>query len=180
MTKTRLLFLLIMFMLALQTKSQSIYSMRVPSLTGGNIELNVFSGKKLMFVIMPISDFDSIKLRELKNFQTANQSKVQVIGILSIDHGYHDSLKSRIILLYQKMSISVPLTEGMHTKKSSGSMQGEIAKWLTHKALNKINDEELEGIFQKFLVNKSCKLTNVFYAYTSFQSPAIKFSLQVP
>lgn len=173
---------LLFFMLAIafQTKSQSIYSLNIPALYGGNIELSAFAGKKIMFVIAPVSDFDSLKLKDLRNFQAANQSKVQVVGILSNEHGYHDSLKSKITALYQRMQVSIPLTAGMYTTKSNVSSQGNIANWLTQKSQNKLNDEDIEGIFQKFLVSKNGKLTNVFNAYTLFTSPAVKSSIQMP
>ena len=55
------------------------------------------------------------------------------------------------------------MTEKINVK---GKNQHEIYKWLTDKDLNKIKDSKVKWNFQKYLVNKSGELIDVFYSKT--------------
>jgi hypothetical protein len=70
--------------------------------------------------------------------------------------------------MYKKMGIV--LTEGMYTKKSSGSNQSALMKWLTDRTKNRHFDIDSEGIGQKFIVNATGRLFAVLPPQVSLQA----------
>ncbi len=138
--------------------SPSLHSLNITTIDGGVVHLDIYSGKKVLFYILPISVSDSSVLREIDSFTTIYSSKVQFIGVLSREDGYLDSNKNSIKNFYQSLGNKILLTSGIYTRKTSNSNQSEFMAWLTKKYLNKIQDKDAAGIGHKFFIDEGGRL----------------------
>ncbi len=141
--------------------SQSIHNLSFTDIDGGNISLNTYQGKRILFIIAPISSIDSSRLDELKKFQVYYGDSVKLIGVMSNEDGYTTVNSAAIKSLYQSKDIEIVLTSGMYTKKAAGTNQSSLMKWLTEKDFNGHYDTDAKGIWQKFITNKFGKIINV-------------------
>ncbi|MFT3908295.1 MAG: hypothetical protein QM737_02630 [Ferruginibacter sp.] len=157
MKKNSLVILLSLF-LTFPTLGQSIHNLSFTNIDGANVSLNTYAGKKVLFIIAPISISDSVKLDELKSFQLRYGDSVAIIGIMSIENGFSSANSSTIKSMYESKGINIVLTGGVYTKKTSGANQAGFMKWLTEKDDNKRYDVDAKGIWHKFFVNKEGKL----------------------
>ncbi|OQP67842.1 hypothetical protein [Niastella populi] len=132
---------------------QSIYDHSFRDVNNRNVQLKDFAGKKLLFIILPVSATDSL-VAQLKNFVASYGDKVRVIGVLSQQDGHSKSGKTDIMNSYQKSGILI--TEVMGSKKGNG--QSPLMKWLTTKNENGHFDMDVKGPGQKFFVNEQGKL----------------------
>jgi glutathione peroxidase len=147
---------------------QGIYDHSFKDLDSKNIHLKDFAGKKLLFIILPVSATDSLA-GQLKSFVASYGDKVQVIGVLSQEDGYSKDSKAVIKTMYQNTGIVV--TESMSSRKGNG--QSPLMKWLTNKDENGRFDRDIEGPGQKYFVNEQGKLYAVFSGRLSLSSPFI-------
>lgn len=80
-----LLFFVLLFSISLSSYTDSIYDLSVTTITGKTISLSSFKGKKILFVVLPLSSTDTIlPASALKMMQTRYSSLV-VIGIVSFE-----------------------------------------------------------------------------------------------
>ena len=161
------------FMLALLCLSatstancQGIYDHSFKALSNKNIQLKDFAGKKLLFIILPVSAKDSL-IDQLKNFAATYSDKIQVIGVLSQEEGRSKDSKAEIKAAYQNTGILV--TEEMGSRKGDG--QAPLMKWLTNKTENGRFDTDAKGPGQKFFVNEKGRLYAVLGGKLPLSSP---------
>ncbi len=174
----KLLFIVWLCGWAMIGNSQSIYTQSITNIDGGTVSLNTYQGKKIVFMIAPIKEADSMKLNEIIAFAAKYPDSVKLVGIMSIDDGYVDSNKASIKSMYQSKGINILLTQGMNTKKVAGANQGAIMKWLTDQTMNKRFDDDAGGVGQMFFVNEVGKLYSVLIAQTPLNSPAVDRSVK--
>ncbi len=174
----RLLAILLLCGWAAVGSGQSIYTQSFTNIDGGSVSLNTFQGKKILFLIAPIKEADSLKLNEIVAFASKYPDTVKLVGIMSIEDGYVDSNKASIKSMYQSKGINILLTQGMNTKKVAGANQGAIMKWLTNQTMNKRFDDDAGGVGQMFFVNEVGKLYSVLIAQTPLNSPAVDRSVK--
>jgi hypothetical protein len=136
-----------------------------------------YSGKKVLLIIAPSTLSDSLKIFEIKSFQDRYNDSVVIIGIMSIENGFNTSNGNTIKGFYQQKGINIILTSGMHTKKSSGSNQSALMKWLTTKSLNSKFDIDAMGVMQKYFVNESGKLYGVISPKTSLMDANVSWAI---
>jgi glutathione peroxidase len=146
---------------------QGIYDHSFSDINKKSIRLKDFAGKKLLFIILPVSATDSLTA-QLKSFMATYGDKVQVIGVLSQEDGYSKGSKTAIKTMYQNTGILV--TDGMRSRKGNG--QSPLMKWLTNKNENGHFDMDAKGPGQKFFVNEQGKLYAVL-GQLSLSSPFI-------
>ncbi len=158
--------------------SQSIYTQSFTDIDGGSVSLSTYQGKKILFMIAPLKEADSLKLNEIVAFAAKYPDSVKMVGIMSIEDGYVDSNKASIKSMYQGKGINMVLTQGMLTHRDAGTNQGTIMKWLTSRALNKRFSDDAGGVGQMFFVNEMGNLYSVLIAQTSLISPAVDRNLK--
>lgn len=159
--------------------SQSIYDVGLTNIDGGSISLNSYQGKKILFIIAPLSSSDSNRLRELKIFHGRYGDSVKIVGIMSIEDGYSSANNAAIKSLYDSsgININIALTSGMYTKKSAGSNQAPLMHWLTEKDVNHKYDTDAKGVWDKYFVNTVGKLYGVSGPGTSLLGASVGWIL---
>jgi glutathione peroxidase len=146
--------------------SQGIYDHSFKDLSNKKVQLKNFAGKKMLFIILPVSTTDSLT-GQLKNFAATYNDKLQVIGVLSKEEERSKGSKAEIKAAYQNTSILV--TEEMGSRKGDG--QAPLMKWLTNKTENGRFDTDAKGPGQKFFVNEKGRLYAVLGGKLPLSSP---------
>jgi glutathione peroxidase len=169
------------FLISTKAFSQSAYTYSVTSIEGIIKPLNAYTGKKLLVITLPIqqnSSADSV-LRSLDSIGAAYTSTVQIIAVPSYEDGYTPALKNQLKQWYRSMlGMGIIVTEGIYTRKTSGSQQHTFFKWLTDKTKNGHFDQDVAGPRQKFMVWTDGELTASMVARTRLSSPTINELLQ--
>lgn len=148
--------------------AQSFNELSFKRINGDSVWLSGFAGKKVVFVVAPLSQTDS-NFTPLQNFLNKYKDSVQVIGIVSIEDGYQPSNVIALQSMYNNSGIL--LTEGMYTRKGSGANQSALLRWLTDKNNNRHFDMDVRGIGQKFFVTGKGRLYAVMSPQVSFNAP---------
>lgn len=76
------------------------------------------------------------------------------------------------------LSMDVIVTEGMYTRKTSGSQQHPLFKWLTDKSKNNHFDNDVTGPRDKFIVWSDGELTGVLGAQIRIGGSTLNSLLQ--
>jgi glutathione peroxidase len=147
-------------------RCQGIYEHSFKDLNSRNIHLKDYAGKKILFIILPVSATDSLT-DQLKNFVATYGDKIQVIGVLSQEEERSTNSKVEIKAAYQNTGIWV--TEEMGSRKGEG--QSPLMKWLTNKNENGRFDIDAKGPGQKFFVNEKGRLYAVLTGKLPLSSP---------
>lgn len=153
-----------------QTAVESIHSKTINLLNGSTYNLNSLAGKKIVFVIAPLSVRDTAKIKAIKEFQNKYDTILQVIGILTHELGYKDSLQSKITTLYNNTN-PIKLTTPMYSTATPQHAQSALLKWLLTKAENKVFDNRFAGDMQKFFIDEQGVLYHVASSSLEFASP---------
>ena len=177
MNKGILIFILLLLGSAL--RSQSLHSEKIITVDGDTINLAVYSGKKIVFVVAPLFARDSLRIREVKKFQEKYKDSLQVIGIVSREDGYLDSNKSFVKSLYATTGTGIILSAPMYTRKAAGSNQSALMKWLTKKTINNFIDTDCQGIFQTFFINTNGKLYATLFPAIPLSSIIVKRTVEL-
>jgi glutathione peroxidase len=151
-------------------RAQDLYSIALKNIDGAPMDLSVYKGGKILFLIVPLTAADSNWV-QLTAFQAKYGGQLQLIGIPALDEGFENGDAARLKKLYQDNGINILLTEGMLTKKTAGAAQAPLMQWLTHKNQNQHFDMDAKGVGHMFLVDEEGKLYAVL-------DP--KFSLSLP
>jgi glutathione peroxidase len=161
--------------------SQSIYTYSVTSIEGTSKPLNAYTGKKLLIITLPTqqnASGDSL-LRSLDSIRAAYTSTVQIIAVPAYEDGYTPAIKNQLKQWYRSiLGMGIIVTEGMYTRKTSGSQQHYLFKWLTDKTKNGHFDQDVAGPRHKFMIWTDGELTAAMVARTRLNSPTINELLQ--
>ena len=156
--------------IGLHVIGQNFSQLSFKTISGDSVSLSSFSGKKTLFFIAPLNQSDPA-YGQIQAFKNRYLDTVRVVAVFSYEDGYQSSNASAIQNLYNGMSII--LTEGVYTKKTSGTNQSTLMKWLTKKTMNLHFDMDSGGIGHKFFVTESGRLFAVMPAQTSLSSTII-------
>lgn len=160
---------------------ESIYSHSVISIEGVNKPLSAYQGKKILIVTLPIqqnASNDSL-LHSLDSLQVSYADSIVIIGVPSYEDGYTSTIKTSLTQWYRSiLNQAIVITEGLYTRKTSGSQQHPLFKWLTDRNKNGHFDKDVEGTRDKFFVWKDGELTGVLGAQTRIGSSTIRDLLE--
>ncbi len=169
------------FGIAVSALSQSVYTYTVKSIEGPNLPLNAYTGKKLLVITLPTqqnASNDSL-LRSLDSIRAAYTGTLQIIAVPSYEDGYTPALKNSLKQWYRSiLGTGIIVTEGVRTRKTSGSQQHPLFKWLTDKDKNGFFDQDVAGPRHKFIVWTNGELTSVLGAPTKIAGTAMNTLLQ--
>lgn len=155
--------------------AQSLHSLTIKNIDGNNVNLGSYQDSSILIICLaPVHTNDSIRIKEIDSLITMYGSKMKMIGVMSIEDGYVDSNKTVIKNLYSSRGITITLTEGMYTRKSSGSNQSVLLNWLTSKTQNHRFNIDAKGVGQKFFLDKYGKLFAVLSPEVPFISPIVE------
>lgn len=158
------------FLIILAGNAQGFYQLSFKTLNGDSVQLSSYAGKKVLFIIAPLSQNDSV-YNQLISFKNRYGDTVKIIAVLSVEDGYQAANASAIQSLYSGTGIE--LTEAMYTKKTSGSAQSILMRWLTDKNHNNHFDMDAKGIGHKFFVSETGREFAVMPPQTALNAPVI-------
>lgn len=160
---------------------EDIYSLFIKTIDGQKIELSQYRGKKMLFVVLPLSAQDTtIKVKELRALQNKYDTSMIIIGVLSEEVGYNKKDDNKLKKMYDNPKNNFLITEGMKVKKDSSEKQTPIFKWLTNKDKNKHFDNDVRGVGHKFFVDESGELYAVLGPEIRLDNPVIDRILSKP
>ena len=159
----------VLFLQVNASLGQNFYDLPIKDIAGNTIELKNYLGKKIMFLIVPLSSNDSL-LMQLDSFLVQYEGKIQVIGMLSKEEGYTEAQKISVVELYRNRNLL--LTEGMKTRK--GPEQAPLMQWLTDRRKNNHFDMDAQGIGHKFFVSETGRLFAVMPRRVSLTNPMMR------
>jgi glutathione peroxidase len=135
--------------------TESIYTHSVTTIEGVNKPLTAYQGKKMLIITLPMeqNNYNDSLLHALDSMNTAYNGSLTIIAVPSYEDGYNTSIKESLKQWYRSiLSNQVIVTEGMYTRKSSGSQQHALFKWLTDKTRNGHFEKDVSGPRNKFVV----------------------------
>ena len=153
-------------------QSQSIYNIPLKGITGGDIDLNDFKGKKILLVNVASKCGFTPQYEKLQELHEKYSDKIVVIGLPCNQFKDQEPGTLEEILQFCKINYGVTfqLTEKIDVK---GPDQHPLYSWLTRKELNGVKDSEVKWNFQKYIVDEDGNLIDVFYSVTSPMSDKI-------
>jgi glutathione peroxidase len=147
------------------------------SIEGVNKPLSVYQNKKIFVIVLPTTQNasnDSL-LNSIDSLRIAKGSTVQIIGVPAYEFGYTSAIKNQLKTWYRtKLNTAIIITEGLYVKKSSGTQQHPLFKWLTDKDKNGYLNDEVEGIRSKYIIWTDGQLAGDFAPQTKMNGAAMQ------
>lgn len=149
-----------------------IYSITIKNIDGSKIELNQFRGKKLLFIVLPLSTQDTtVTVSEINQIQSKYQGSLVVIGIPAEETGFKKGDEANFKKLYRDAGANFIIAEGMKVKK--GSEQSSLFQWLTDKDKNRHFNQDVQGVGSKFFIDEGGELYAVMGPALKLTHPVI-------
>jgi hypothetical protein len=127
-----------------------IHNFSVPKIDGGNQSLYAYQGKKNFLVRLPIiqnTSADSI-LYFLDTLAAARANTLKVITVSAYEDGFTAAQKKQFKLWYNsKLASNILITDGLYTRKASGTQQHPLFKWLTNATQNEVFDIDTSALW---------------------------------
>lgn len=141
--------------------TESIYSIKINSLDGNNLNLNDFKGKKILFVNVASKCGFTPQYEELQKLYEKYMDQLVIIGVPCNQFGMQEPGSSSEIAEFcsKNYGVTFPITEKVKVK---GSEQHALYSWLTQKSKNGVTDSSVKWNFQKYLVSEEGHLIGVY------------------
>lgn len=159
----------------------TIYSYSVPKIEGGNQALSAYQGKRILVVTLPITQnaaADSM-LYSLDTLATANAARVKVIAVPAYEDGFTAAQRAQLKTWYRsKLSTLVIITDGLYTRKTSGTQQHGLFKWLTTVTENQVFNIDVAGPNHKFFAKENGELYGVLLPQSKISGASVQKTLR--
>lgn len=152
--------------------AKPIYDIELNGLEGGKIDLAAFKGKKILFVNVASKCGFTGQYKDLQKLSSTYKDKLVVIGLPCNQFGSQEPGSSEEIATFceKNYGVSFPMSEKLEVK---GAGQHPLYQWLTKKEINGVKSSSVKWNFQKYLVDESGNLIDVFYSVTKPMSDSI-------
>lgn len=142
-------------------KELSIYDFTFPSINGGVIAFSEFKGKKILLVNTASECAYTFQYKQLQELSTKYQKSLIVVGFPSSDFGDQEPGTDKDIRNFctYRFGVTFPLATKSHV---SGNKMNPIFKFLTNMPFKNDLNKTVTWNFQKFLLDESGKLIEVF------------------
>jgi|SanBayMetagenome_1026888.scaffolds.fasta_scaffold19694_1 glutathione peroxidase len=175
-------FSLSLFICTARLLSGSVYDYTVPGIEGGTQQLSAYQGKKILVITLPVSQnasADSL-LYSLDTLATAHASELKVIAVPGIEDGFATTNKAQLVQWYRsKLGSNILITDGIYTRKTSGTQQHPLFKWLTSSDQNEVFDIDAAGPGYKFISNSSGQLYGVLKPHSKVWGSSVQRTLSI-
>lgn len=143
----------------------SLYDINIKSLTGDDIDLSTFKGKKILFVNVASECGFTPQYAGLQELHETYQDKLVIIGVPCNQFGGQEPGAAPQIQSFCEKNYGVEflITEKVDVK---GDDQHPLYAWLTSKALNGVKSSSVKWNFQKYLVDENGNLMDYYYSVT--------------
>lgn len=176
------IFYSVFFLLPFLFVTESIYTYSVPAIEGTNYPISNCQGKKILIVTLPLQQnpsTDSV-LTSLDTLGLSHINELTIIGVPAVEDGYSAAQQQQLQQWYRsKLGQHIIITSGLFTRKSSGTQQHPLFRWLTTVTENEAFDIDAAGEGYKFFVGTSGRLFAVLRPHTRIWSQAVQKTLRL-
>lgn len=154
----------------------------IERIEGDSINFSLWANKKILIVTLPTQQttIATTMLGSLDSLAISNSNDLVVIAVPSFEDGYTSSGKEDLKQWYKsKLSSGVIISTGLYTRKSSGSLQHPLFKWLTNSSENEVFNQDVSGPWFKFFLNSNGELYGLLSPQTSFGSVSVSRILTI-
>ena len=144
---------------------ESVYDIKINSITGEKIDLAEFEGKKILFVNVASDCGFTKQYKGLEELQQLYKDKLVIIGLPCNQFGGQESGTEEEIVQFCEINYGVTflLTEKIEV---IGEGIHPLYKWLCTKEINGKSNSTVKWNFQKYLVDEKGEFVNYFYSTT--------------
>jgi glutathione peroxidase len=144
----------------------TVYDFKLTGITGNEINLGDFSGKKILLVNTASACGLTPQYAQLQELHELHNDKLQIIGLPCNDFGAQEPGSETEVKQFCEThySVTFPLTSKI---KVLGQDAHPLYKFLTQKELNGLEDSEVKWNFQKYLIDENGYLQKVFSPMTT-------------
>jgi len=156
---------------------ESVYDIKINSITGEKIDLSEFEGKKILFVNVASDCGFTKQYTGLEELHQLYKDKLVVIGVPCNQFGGQESGTEEEIVQFCELNYGVTflLTEKIEVK---GEITHPLYRWLCTKEINGKSNSSVKWNFQKYLVDEKGEFVNYFFSTTKPLSSKITNSLK--
>lgn len=150
----------------------NLYDIQINTLKGQPFDFSQYKGKKVLIVNTASACGLTPQYRQLQELHEKFQDKVAVVGVPCNDFAGQEPGTSEEIAQFCELNykVSFPLTEKVSIK---GEEPHPLYRFLTRKSLNGLEDSEVAWNFQKYLLNETGQLIQVFSPRTEVLSDEV-------
>lgn len=172
MKKILLLTFSLLGFVLLSAQAKTIYSYKVESLDGGQIDFSKFKGKKILIVNTASKCGYTPQYEDLENIYKKYQNQLVIVGFPANNFKQQEPGSNAEIREFCQANYGV--TFPMAAKVSViGEDTAPIFKFLTEKKLNGKKDTQIAWNFTKFLIDEKGKLIDSFPSKVKPTDPEI-------
>lgn len=165
---------LIIFQINSQTMDSNIdfYSVKINSISGSEINLKDYKGKKILFVNVASECGFTPQYEGLQELYELYKDKLMIIGVPSNQFGKQEPGSAEQIQSFCEINYGVTflITEKVDVK---GDNQHPLYTWLTRKENNGVKSSSVKWNFQKYLVDENGALIDYYFSLTKPMSRKI-------
>ena len=150
----------------------SIYSFKVPGLSGGTIDFSKFEGKKIMIVNTASKCGNTPQYAELEQLYEKYKDKLVIVGFPANNFGGQEPGTNTAIQEFCKKNYGVtfPMAEKVSVK---GDDMAPIFQYLVEEAKKKGFEDPIKWNFTKFLLDEKGNLITVIHNKTKPMSEEV-------
>ena len=160
-----------------QSSTPTIYSYKVNSIDGKEMDLAQFKGKKILIVNVASECMYTPQYADLEQLYEMYKDKLVIIGFPSNDFfgqepGSNEQIQQFCTNSYK---VTFPMAAKITVK---GKNMAPIYQWLTKKKLNGVEDSEVSWNFNKYLINEEGEYVAHFKSKVEPLDPSIISSIE--
>jgi glutathione peroxidase len=163
---------LTVILVSIMASTSSLYDIKLEALDGGEVDLNDYKGKKILFVNVASECGFTVQYEELQKLHETHGDKLAIIGMPCNQFGGQEPGSADEIASFCKKNYGVTF-QLLSKADVKGANQHPLYAWLTQKSLNGKEDSEVTWNFQKYLVDENGQLLEVFSSRVTPMSEAI-------
>jgi len=152
--------------------NSALYSIKINSINGSEINLENYKGKKILFVNVASKCGFTPQYEGLQKLYELYKEQLMIIGVPSNQFGKQEPGSGVEIQSFCKINYGVTflITEKVDVK---GNNQHPLYAWLTKKELNGKKNAAVKWNFQKYLVDEKGNLIDYYFSLTKPMSKKI-------
>ena len=140
---------------------KSIYEIEIKSIDSKSIDLSDYRGKKILFVNVASKCGFTPQYADLQKLHEQYGDQLVIIGVpcnqfMNQEPGTNEQIAK---FCQKNYGVSFLITQKVDVK---GDNQHPLYKWLTSKSENGTSDSKVKWNFQKYLINETGQLQEIF------------------
>ena len=141
--------------------SSTVYDFSLTGTDGKEVNLNMFKGKKILFVNVASKCGYTPQYEGLQKLYEQNKQNLVIIGLpcnqfMNQEPGTNEEIQT---FCSKNYGVTFPITQKIYVK---GDKIHPLYNWLTRKEFNGVEDSKVKWNFQKYLIDEEGALIQVF------------------